>query len=372
MKLTEYPGLKFTNWSEEELDASLTGAVEEKLGRSLSRADPLRLFLRGVEYVLLQQMILIDECAKQNLLAYARGDNLEHLGALVGVERIAAQASVCTMKLKLSAARSVVTIIPAGVRFTAGDQRYFALDNDVIFLSGEVEKAATATCLEVGTCGNGYAVGEIKTIVDPQPFLMKAENVTESDGGSDVETDDALRERIHEAPESFSNAGSYGAYRWHTFNASALISDVSIISPSPGVVRVYPLLKGGEMPTEEIMRAVTEALNDRAVRPLTDKVEVLMPEVVEYDIDCEYTIKRSDAMSASAIELAAESAVEEYILWQKSALGRDIEPTELIYRLKGAGVKRVKLLRPEYRELKATEVGVVRAIRATNLGLEDD
>ena len=123
-----------------------------------------------------------------------------------------------------------------------------------------------------------------------------------------METDDALRERIHEAPESFSNAGSYGAYRWHTFNASALISDVSIISPSPGVVRVYPLLKGGEMPTEEIMRAVTEALNDRAVRPLTDKVEVLMPEVVEcYFTTGKYDMRRGGESMAVLNEHACDT-----------------------------------------------------------------
>lgn len=372
MKLTEYPGLKFADYDAEEIDASLTASVEEELGRTLARADPLRLFLRGIEYVILQQRVLIDECAKQNLLAYATGDNLEHLGALVGVERIQPVAAKSTVKLTLSAPRNVVTIIPAGIRFTAGDQMYFTLDEDVIFLAGEVEKNATVTCETLGEAGNGYAVGEIKTIVDPQPFLQSVANITESDGGSDIETDEALRERIHEAPESFSNAGSYGAYRWHTFNASPLISDVALISPSPGVVEVYPLLKGGELPTEEVLRAVEEELNDRTVRPLTDKVEVKMPAEVEYIIDCEYTINRSDATSASAIELAAEQAVEDYILWQKSVLGRDIEPTELIYRLKAAGVKRVKLIRPEYQVLKPTEIGVVSEIRATNLGLEED
>ena len=139
------------------------------------------------------------------------------------------------------------------------------------------------------------------------------------------------------------------------------------------MVEVYPLLQGGELPTEEVLRAVEEALNDRAVRPLTDCVNVKLPEVVEYEINCEYTINRSDATSASAIEMAAESAVEEYILWQMEKLGRDIEPTELIYRLKAAGVKRVKLWAPEYTVLKGTAVAYARRpYRAMYKGLEDD
>lgn len=372
MKLTGLKELTFARADPEELDASIVSTVESILGRQLARADPLRLFLRGVELVILQQRLLIDECAKQNLLYYATGDNLEHLGALVGVERVQPVAAVATVKLTLSAPRNVVTILPSGMRLTAGDNVYFALDDDVIFLSGETEKTCTVSCLETGTVGNGYAVGEINKIVDPQPFLWKAENITESAGGSDVESDDSLRERIHEAPESFSNAGSTGAYRWHTLNASPLIKDVAIVSPTPGVVQIYPLLENGELPTEEIIRAVDDALNDRAVRPLTDKVEVLSPQVVSYSVDLDFWIARSNMNDAAAIEQAAETAVAEYIQWQKAELGRDVEPSELIYRLRHAGVKRVTVRHPAFQPVGATQLAVASSSRVLYRGLEAD
>lgn len=372
MKLTELPALTFARADPTELDASIVSTVESILGRTLARADPLRIFLRGIELVILQQRLLIDECAKQNLLAYATGSNLEHLGALVGLERFQPVAAFCTVSFKLSAPRELVTILPAGMRLTAGDQRYFATDEDIIFLKGETEKTAQVTCLEKGSIGNGYAIGELNQIVDPQPFLMSARNITESAGGSDIETDAAFRARIHAAPELFSNAGSFGAYKYHTLNVSPLIADVSIVSPAPGEVMVYPLLTGGELPTAEIIRSVEEALNDRAIRPLTDKVQVLSPAPVPYDIDCEFYINRSDATSAAAIELRAEQAVADYILWQKSALGRDIEPTELIHRLKAAGVKRVHTRYPRFTVLQQTQVGIVRNISAVYMGLEAD
>lgn len=372
MKLTEYPALTFARADPEELDASIVSTVEGLLGRTLARADPLRIFLRGVELVILQQRLLIDECAKQNLLAYSTGDNLEHLGALVGVERVQPVSAVCTVRFQLSAPRNVVTILPSGLRLTAGDQIFFALDDDLIFLSGETSKTASVTCETSGKAGNGYAVGEINKIVDPQPFLMSAINITESAGGSELESDDSLRERIHEAPESFSNAGSMGAYRFFTFEASPLISDVSIVSPSPGVVRVYPLLKDGEMPTEEILRAVEEMLNDRAIRPLTDKVEVIEPEKADYRIDIDFYISTSDKRNASDIEQKAEKALSEYIIWQKSALGRDIDETELIRKLKNAGVKRVRVRHPKFRALKETEVANATEVKAWYGGLEED
>ena len=374
MKLTELPNLTFASADPTETGEYITTMVEYYLGRKLARADPIRLFLRGIEALIVQQNLLIDECAKQNLLAYARGANLEHIGALVGVTRLPAQYAKCTMQTRLSAARSVTTTIPKGIRFTAGDQIYFELDEDIVFLAGEVEKTGSATCLTEGTVGNGYAIGEIRNVVDPQPFLQSAMNITESDGGSDIESDDALRERIHEAPESFSNAGSTGAYRWHTFNASPLISDVSIVSPSPGVVNIYPLLKGGELPTTEVIELVDQEVNDRTVRPLTDKVEVICPNVVPFTVNLKYWIARSDAISTAIIIEKANQAVRDYILWQKSVLGRDIEPTELIYRLRAAGVKRVELLTPVFTVVDNKSVAVAEydGQLIKYMGLEDD
>ena len=372
MKLSALEELTFASADADAIDAEMVSAVETQLGRKLARGDPLRLFLRGVEAIIMQQRYLIDETAKQNLLFYATGDNLEHLGALVGVERLQPTAAVCTMRLTLSAARASAVIIPAGVRFTAGDNVYFALDEDVTFLAGETTLESGATCVEVGLVGNNYLPGELATIVDPQPFLQSAVNITKSEGGSDLETDDALRERIHEAPERFSNAGSSGAYRWHAMTASASIVDVAVYSPAPGEVEVRPLLVGGEIPSTELLNAVAEAVNDRSVRPLTDHVSVLAPDVVEYDIDVWYWINRSKATRAAAIQSAVSAAVEEYILWQRSELGRDIEPNELLYRMRAAGADRIEIRVPAFRATAFAEIAIPSSKVITYRGLKDD
>lgn len=379
MKLTQLPGLTFAAADIDSIDAEITTTVEVLLGRKLARADPLRLFLRGIEQVMQQQRLLIDQCAKENLLAYATGDYLDHIGALVGVERMLATAAGCTMELKLSAKRTKATTIPAGTRFTAGDGVYFALDQDAVIPKNQLRYNFHATCTATGTIGNDYAAGEIDQIVDPQPFLSSAVNVTASDGGSELETDDALRERIHTAPESFSVAGPYGAYKWFAMSSSALISDVSVMSPAPGVVDIRPLLVDGQLPSDEILELVRAACNDRAVRPLTDKVIVAAPEPVTYSINLEYYISRAQAASANAINLAAQNAVNDFILWQRAVLGRDINPTELIHRLRAVGVKRVDLFCPVFTVLKEHQVAIPKLndarkpdVRASFLGLEED
>ena len=374
------PDINFATADADELDLEVCSAVESILGRKLARADPLRIFLRGIEQIILQQRLLIDQVAKQNLLAYAGGEYLEHIGALVGLTRKDAVAAKCTMRLTLTGARPVATVIPAGVRFCADDDNiWFALDEDQTFEIGAITLEASATCLETGTQGNGYIVGDINRIVDPKPYLQSAVNVTTSDGGSDIESDDEFRIRINTAPESFSVAGPRGAYAWFTKNVSPLITDVAVRCPTDadgnlraGVVEVRPLLKGGELPGEEILAEISDALNADDVRPLTDKVEVRAPDVVEYQIDLQYRIARSDATRAAQIQRDVDAAVEGFVAWQKAELGRDLEPSELLYRLRQAGAKHIDLVFPEFTIVKSFEVAMPIFVQAAYLGLEDD
>ena len=372
MKLRDLPRLSFAERSPALIESNLVKTVEGLLERKLARADPLRLVLLGVEATIIQQRELIDQSAKMNLLAYAEGDNLDHLGALVGTERIGASSAHTTLNLVLSAPRETATVIPRGIRVTAGDGIMFALDEAVIIPKGAVSALGTATCTVTGMIGNGYAAGELKTIVDHVPFLMSATNTTKSEGGADVEDDESYRERIHEAPEKFSTAGPTLAYEYHAKAASAIISDVSVDSPAPGEVDVYPLLKGGVIPGEEVLTLVREKLNDRRIRPLTDKVSVKVPESVKYDIEARYYIDRRDATEAAAIQTRAENAVQEFIAWQKEKLGRDINPTELYYRLRAAGVKRAEIKSPVFKKTEKNQVAIADHVKVTFGGLEDE
>ncbi len=379
MTLKDLPELEFVSTDADALELEVVSAVETLLGRKLARADPLRIFLKGVEAVLLQQRALINHAAKQNLLAYAEGAYLDHIGALVGLARKDAVAAKCTMRLTLSTPREIAVIIPRGTRFTAGDNIFFALEEDVTFLAGQTALDASAACLSPGLLGNDYAQGEINQIVDPKPFLQTAVNITKSEGGSDIETDDEFRERIHSAPESFSTAGPRGAYRFHAMNTSPLISDVSVRCPTDangslraGVVEIRPLLIGGRLPEQQMLDAVFDAVNADYVRPLTDKVEVLAPDVVRFDVDFSYRIARSDAAQAAVIQAAVNDAVDEYVKWQRAELGRDIEPSELIYAVRKVGAKHINLRQPSFSPVKSFEVALAENTFVSFLGIEDD
>ena len=90
MGLKNLEQLKFVDADPEAMEVHILEIVEGLLKRKLARADPLRLVLLSVEALLIQQRLLFDQNAKMNLLAYAKGSHLDHLGALVGTERLAA------------------------------------------------------------------------------------------------------------------------------------------------------------------------------------------------------------------------------------------------------------------------------------------
>nr|DAW25791.1 MAG TPA: baseplate assembly protein [Caudoviricetes sp.] len=368
--LENLPDITFVDSNKDVVLAELISLYTQITGRSLAQGDPIRLFLNTIAEVIIQQRAWINHTGKQNLLRYATGGNLDHIGVLVGAERLDAAAATTTVKIILSEERAVSTLVLAGTRITAGDNVFFALENNVNILGGETTATGSARCTVTGSVGNGYLPGELKTIVDPVPFVASMVNTTKSEGGADIESDDSYREVIHEAPEKFSCAGPDGAYKYYAKRASALIADVAVTSPTPGKVQIVPLLEGGEIPGNEILNAVLAVCNDRTVRPLTDQVSAVAPTKVEFNITATYYIDRDNEARATTIQQQVTEAVNDYALWQKSKLGRDINPSELIHRIMKAGAKRVVVTAPEYAIVSATQVATAKTINVSLGGLE--
>ncbi len=369
--MADLPEISFTDTDAGNIEASVITMYEAITDRTLAQGDPVRLFLQSVAAIIIQQRILIDYSAKMNLLAYAEGDYLDHLGILVGVTRLPAAAATVTLRFTLSVAQPQVVTIPAGIRATTANGIVFMVTSPVDIPAGALAADAPAACTVAGSGGNDYVAGQVNQFVDPLPWVQSVTNVTVSAGGADTEADESLRARIQQAPESFSTAGPDGAYAFWAKTASALIADVAVYSPAPGEVELRPLLTGGELPGEEILQAGREACNDKKVRPLTDKVTVLAPEILDYVVQLTYYIARENAASSLAMQQAVNQAVTDYVIWQKSRLGRDVNPSELIWRVRAAGASRVEVTAPVYAELQPYQVAMASAVVANFGGLND-
>lgn len=368
----------FADKKPEEVESQLITTYENLTGRSLARGDPVRLFLEAITLMMIHQRALIDHSAKMNLLAYAKDYYLDHIGALLGVIRLEASHALTTLKFTLSETQDSAIIIPEGTRATpGGGDILFSTVESVEIPAGETEISVTAQCTVTGEIGNGYIEGQIKRLVDPFPYEMTVINTTTSYGGSDVENDENFRERIQLAPESFSTAGSIGAYEFFARSAHSDIIDVAIIGPAesdtvpPGHVYVYPLMTGGVLPTQEILDAVFEICNSEDKRPDTDFLHVVSPEIVSYNLNVKYWIDRKRATQATQIQLAVSNAVQDWITWQKTKLGRDINPSELNHRMITAGAKRTEIISPDFQILELWQVAVENEVNVILGGLED-
>ncbi len=371
--LAALPVISFAEGNAAEVEAAIISAYERLAGVTLQRADPVRLFLESLAYVITVQNNVIDLAGKQNLLAFASGAYLDHLGALMGVTRIPAQPARCTLRFSVGEVLAFALPIPAGTRVSTQDGKIsFATELAADIPAGELAVDVPARAAEAGLAASGLVAGQLCRLVDPLPHVVSAVNVTATAEGADMEDDARLRERIRLAPESYTVAGSAGQYEARVLEVSADILAVSVHTPEPGVVDVRFVLAGGELPDADMIALVRDHLNAETVRPLTDQVLVGAPDVVEYAISGTWYLTRADSALLGPVAQSVARAVEEFRVWQRSAPGRDINPTRLVAMLHEAGAKRVELTSPAFTELTGTQIARETTVEIAFGGLEDE
>ena len=338
---------------------------------SLAQADPHRLIMYACAVQIYQAMQYADYAGKVSFLKYARGEYLDNLVAIRGVTRLQATPATTVLQFSIENPINSVVGIPAGTRATNGNDVFFATDEYVEIKSGETSVSVSATCTENGTLGNNFAVGEFNVLVNSLPYVTAVTNTSQTFGGSDREDDDSLKERAYEIPNSYSTAGPTGAYSYFVKQIDQSISDVVIKSDSPGVVKIIFVTDSG-MPDSALIQKVADALEDRDIRPLTDKVEVGAPGIKEYDVDITYYIPSSEKASVSAIQTNIDAAVNIYNTWQTEKIGRDINPSYLTQKVMEAGAKRIVVTSPAFTVLDNATIAKTGKISVKYGGLEDD
>jgi len=338
----------------------------------LTEANPYRIILNACAMQIYQAEQRIDLAGKMNFLKYAYGDYLDNLGLLKGVSRLQSEAAITTIRFSITSAIASAVSIPQGTLVSNNNGVYFATDDYAEITAGNTYVDVSATCTESGSAGANIAAGDINTLVDTVAYITSVSNVSKTIGGRDLETDDELRQRIYEAGNAYTTTGTEGAYIYHVKEVSSDIEDVIVTSTTPGTVNVYFTLEGGEVPDSAIIALVQDHLDNDDVRPLTDTVVVSAPTTQPYDIDVTYYIAASDSSQVTSIQSNIATAIEEYKAWQSGAIGRDINPSYLIYKMVEAGAKRVDVTSPARVVLAANVIAVLDTETVTYGGLEDD
>lgn len=372
--LNTLPEISFCETDGSKVEQETLSAYESIVERTLAAGNPERLNAEALAYIILLQRQIIDLTGKKNLLAYASGDNLDHLGALTDTPRLSAYSAVATVRFELGEVQESAVIIPAGTRITPDNKLMFATDEPAEIAASNLYVDVKATCQTPGTVGNGFLAGQINRLVDPVAGVVKASNLGVTLGGAEVESDERYRSRVQLSPEKASVAGPAGKYRYWAESAHQDIADVAVDSPSPGKVDVIVLMKDGELPSAEVLAAVDSVVSPEDVRPLTDNTEVMAPEVVNYSVDLTWWLGSGNATLSASIQESVNTAIQNFILWQKSKLGRDINPTELVHLIRQAGAKRVQIVNPVDTVISKRQIAILAdgGLNVTFGGVEND
>lgn len=333
---------------------------ETQTGKTLKPAQIERLFINMLAYreTLLREQI--QDAAMQNLVDFARPPMLDYLAKLVGVVRLPAATARCVASFSLKNPATTQIVLPVGTQFGNG-QVGFATTEQAIIGVGQISATANATCTTAGAIGNGWQIGQLNEWLNDN-FIdgLTVSNSSVPSGGADVESDAGLRERIFLASEAFTNAGSRAAYAFFARSVSQTIIDVAVTTRGYGRVLVYVLTDTG-LPSATLLELVEAKLTGEKLRPLTDSVKALSPEVVSFDIEAViYPLKTVDSITVLA---NAKTALDTYLASATSKLGFDIVPSQIIAVLKVDGVYDVKLSKPTVNQvIQAHEWGQVEQV----------
>ncbi|WP_254903673.1 baseplate assembly protein [Clostridium tyrobutyricum] len=383
--------INFVETDSKTIYENIINDFENAYGEILYPEDERRIFIQQLIPIIVGLKNDINDSAKQNLLRYARSPVLDAIGVdIYHTERLEPQKATCPGLITLVAIQNDDIQIPSGKRVTPDGIIFFKIKDDVTIEAGQTRKECILEAVDPGASYNGFLSGQIKNIVDPIPYVESIINTDTSKGGADLEEDDSYRERCRIAPESYSTAGPEKAYEYFAKSADSSIVDVKVDSPSPGVVKIIPLLVNGEIPNQSILDKVYAECTPRNRRPLTDNVQVDVPTTINYDINLTYYLdiehKTEELQFRKSIEGSnldyVDGAIRDYINWQQGRMGISINPDELRYKIQNAAsyktsngksytaVRRIVLNYPSFTQINKTDVAKVSNINITYGGME--
>lgn len=266
----------------------------------------------------------------------ATGTDLEFIAAFFDIHRLSGAKPTGTVTFTLNTALSYDYVLESWLEMVNSDGSISILMGDVTITAGLTTGTGTAE-LQIFVSSSDATVSA--TMV-PKPYLESVVLTTPFIGGSNAETDEAMRERIALSFEAQTTAGSANSYKLHAIESDSRIDDVYVYSVTPGEVEVIVHSLSGVDLT--MLNRVELATSGETVRPLTDTVNVRSATVVNYSVTAALSISIE---SDTAVTLAAAQArLAERLADVK--IGKNVTLGMIIAALSVDGVEDVTLAAP--------------------------
>jgi phage-related baseplate assembly protein len=374
--------LNFLDTNTAEILRAAQGYFEAASNRTLYPAQVENLLLHTLAYRESRLRNNIQWCAEQNLVAYAIGEHLDALGVMMDTRRLQPTAAECRVQFTLDAPTQPGRSFPAGTRITTEDGKIVFETLDACYvITGQTHSSIVgARCITLGTAANGLDKGVlcaldtdatwgthsadadgVASVRFPTPLSapsrnesairavdgVSVKNVTATEGGGDLETDTAYRERLSLSAARFGCGGSAKAYRYWALSASSLVADALAdkSNDDSGNIHLYILSKDGKA-SYDLCKIVENFCNQDTVRLINDFVRVFPATECPYRIKAEITVY--DTHDPEIVLDKVRALAHEYTLRQQVKLGADVTPTQVLMALKtvSEGLYQVNLIEP--------------------------
>ena len=272
-----------------------------------------------------------DWVARQAFPQTAEGEFLDRHAQLRGLERkpaAAAQGRVVFLALEEAA---VPREIPQGtVCMTAGLVR-FETTGKAVLEAGALEAEAPVRALEPGAAGNVSAGAILSMAVAPMG-IASCTNREPCAGGTDRETDEALRRRVLDSFRRLPNGANAAFYQQGALSFDQVAAAAVVPRPrGVGSVDVVPAVMAG-LPGQELLQELEDYFNER--REIAVDLKVRAPGTVRVNLSVQ-VVPREGQDKAQVLS-RVEAALRGWFTGE--LLGQDILRArlgELIYHCDG-------------------------------------
>ena len=104
--------------------------------------------------------------------------------------------------------------------------------------------------------------------------------------------------------------------------------------------------------------------------PDTDKIEIVAPEVVEYELHATFYISENKKDIAESIKTGVEEAAASFVQFTCENIGYDINPDILTAYVSAAGARRIIIDDPGYTVIRENQIAICKQIDVKYGGLE--
>ncbi len=320
--------------SYDEIYARMKNSYEEKCGAKISDSSDIAIRLRVLAGEVFSLQSGCDWLKRQMFLNTAVGESLDLLASQRGITRKQAQKAVGEITFFIDSAVDYDITVPAGSVVSTADEvpiRFVTTETDTIPSGGELISVSAEAEL-AGRNGN-IAKYKATTIVSAPSEITSVRNPIVFELGSDLESDDELRERIRASYVNHANGSNKAFYEELALSVEGVAKAGAVARVrGVGTIDVYVSGKGEAVDSSTLanVQAVLDSESELAV-----DVKAINAGFVDYDMTVSVTAKSGydDDEVVSLCRQAFEDYINSIEIGGKlylSALGRSLMNTDCI------------------------------------------